>query len=124
VLWCNANGIAAATPADAVGNAIYVYIQCVAVCCSVLQCAAVCCSVLQCVTVCFSVLQLGWQRLQLQRQHEMRCVCIFTMLQRVAVCCCLLQCVAVCCSVLQCVALCCTVLHCVALCCSVVQLVW
>ena len=57
MLWCNANGIAAATPADAVGNAIYAYIQCVAVCCSVLQCAAVCCSVLQCASMCYSLFQ-------------------------------------------------------------------
>ena len=33
------------------------YVQCVAVCCSVLQCVAACCSVLQCVAVCCSVLQ-------------------------------------------------------------------
>ena len=33
-----------------------VYLQCVAVFCSVLQCVAVCCSVLQCVAVCCSVL--------------------------------------------------------------------
>jgi len=33
------------------------YMQCVAVCCSMLQYVAVCCSVLQCVAVCCSVLQ-------------------------------------------------------------------
>ena len=32
------------------------WVDCVAVCCSVLQCVAVCCSVLQCVAVCCSVL--------------------------------------------------------------------
>jgi len=47
------------------------WLQCVAVCCSVLQCVAVCCSVLQCAAVCCSVLQC------------------------VAVCCSVLQCVAV-----------------------------
>ena len=69
---------------------LYIALQCVAVCCSVLQCAAVCCSVLQCAAVRCSVLQC------------------------VAVCCSVLQCIAVCCSVLQCVAVCCSVLQCVA----------
>ena len=63
-----------------------------------------------------------------------------SVLQCVAVCCCvsqccrpicilsvgycsMLQCVAVCCSVLQCVAVCCSVLQCVAVCCSVLQCV-
>ena len=32
-------------------NCIPKYVECVAVCCSVLQCVAVCCSVLQCVAV-------------------------------------------------------------------------
>ena len=43
-------------------------------------------------------------------------VSLWTVLQRVAVCCSVLQCVAVCCSVLQCVAVCCSVLQCVAVC--------
>ena len=80
------------------------YIQCVAVCCSVMQCVAVCCSVLQCVAVCCSVLQ--------------RIAVCFRVLQCVAVCGSMLQCVTMCCSVLQCVAVCCSVLRCAAVCCS------
>jgi len=37
---------------------VVLFVQCVAVCCSVLQCVAVCCSVLQWYDVCYSVLQL------------------------------------------------------------------
>jgi len=68
------------------------WIQCVAVCCSVLQWIAVCCSVLQCDAVWCSVMQC------------------------VAVCCSVLQCVAVRCSVMQCDAVHCSVLKCVTLC--------
>ena len=80
---------------------LHIWLECVAVCCSVLQCAAVCCSVLQClecVAACCSVLQCV-------------VVCRFTtslhtsdlsLLQCIAVC-------WVCCSVLQCVAVCCSV---------------
>ena len=39
----------------------------------------------------------------------------------VALCCRVLRCVALCCSALQCVAVCCSVLQCVAVCCSVLQ---
>jgi len=41
----------------------------------------------------------------------------------VALCCRVLRCVALCCSALQCVAVCCSVLQCVAVCCSVLQCV-
>jgi len=65
------------------------YLQCIAVCCSImsrawmLRISAVFCSVLQCVAVCCSVLQ---------------CVAASC---NVPECCAYLQCVAVCCSVLQ-----------------------
>jgi len=64
---------------------------------------------------------------------------IYSVLQRVAVCCSMLQCVelvihddthyafyiafCVSCSMLQCVAVCCSVLQCVAVCCSALQCV-
>ena len=61
----------------------------------------------------------------------MRVVVCCSMLQCVAVCCCLVRVsfgkvssrVAVCCSVWQCGAVCSSVLHCVAACCNVLQCV-
>ena len=77
-----------------------------------LQCVAVCCSVLQCVAVCGSVSPLHTKHAAI---HTISAVCC-SVLQCVAACCrCtlnlqifiqFLQCVAVCCSVLQCVAAC------------------
>ena len=60
------------------------WLQCVAVCCSVLQCVAVCCSVLQCVAVCKDSNAVPGKP------------CAYR-----EVGCSVLQCVAVCCSVLQ-----------------------
>ena len=72
------------------------FVQCVALCGSVLQCVALCCS-------------------------DQSCSLLTEFVQCVAVCCSVLQCVAVCSSVLQCVAVCCSVLQCVAVYCSVLQ---
>jgi len=96
------------------------YLQCVAVCCSVLQRVAVCCSVLQqCVAACCSVLQSV-----VVCCSVLRCVAVshvtHSSLNTRAVCYVLcvvcgvrylLRCVAV-------VAVCCSVLRCVAVCCS------
>jgi len=59
---------------------LHSWMQCVALCCSVLPCAVVCCCVLSCAAACCSVLQCA------------------------AVCCIVLRCAAVCCCVLPCVA--------------------
>ena len=98
-----------------------------------LQCVAVCCGVLQCVAVCCSVCVAVWCETSALVTH-LACnvlLCVFVVLQCVAVRCSVLQCVAVCCSVLRCVAeycsvcvaVCCIALQCVALCCSVLQCV-
>jgi len=48
-------------------------------------------------------------------------VCLWGVLQSVAICCSVLQCFAIRCSMLQCVAICCSVLQCVTICCSVLH---
>ena len=72
-----------------------------------------------CVGVCACVGEFCYQTPP-EKQHEVRegpgksifvtlrfnKMCIYSVLQCVAVCCSVLQCVAVCCSVLQCVAVC------------------
>jgi len=76
--------------ADDAGD-MQVFLQCVAVCCSVFQCVAVCCSVLQCVAVCCRVFQCvaeccGWCWRHAGLFHFVYCI--------------VLRCVAVFCSVL------------------------
>ena len=73
---------------------LYIHLQCVAVCCSVLQCVAVCCSVLPCIAV-------RTFRAKIFERTRSR------VSQFVAMCSSVLQCVAVCCGVLQCVEQCC-----------------
>ena len=69
---------------------IYIYMQCVAVCCSVLQWVVVCCSV-----------QLKLRSL-LRMGLSFICVAVFRpAVQSVPECCSVLQCVAVCCSMSQ-----------------------
>jgi len=91
-----------------------------------LQCVAVRCSVLQCITVCLcaaSRMRIYPMHCSLRRLPLLLEVFVRTcsVLQRVAARCSVLQCVAMCCSVLQCVAVCCSVLQCDAVCCSVVR---
>jgi len=115
------------------------FLQCVALCCSVLQHVAVHRGVSRCVVVmerilqsvcavCCSVLRRGnifcaWflQCVAMSCNDEMSfAVSSCRVLQGVAGCCRVLQCVAVCCSVLQIVAVFCSVLQCVAVCCVAV----
>ena len=94
-----------------------------AVCCSVMrfvQCVAVCCSVLQCVAVCYSVLcRLGEEQVMRFYPEIWADMCC-SVLQGIYS---TLQCVAGCCSVLQCVVECCSVLQYASVCCSVLQYV-
>ena len=79
---------------------VLLYVQCVAVCCSVLQCVAMWCSVLQRVTACCSVLQCVVVCCSVCSVFEDNFIGMFVMhlSSVVAVCCSVLQCVAVCCS--------------------------
>jgi len=119
---------------------VYVMVQCVVVCCSVLQCFVVCCSVLQCSALQFKeMLEKDFCFLTntLRDEHEIWCACCCSVLQCVAVCCSVLQskpllekefCFLtytlrdenrVCCNVVQCIAVCCSVAPCGAMYCKV-----
>jgi len=79
---------------------VYLWLKCVAVCCSVLQCVAVCCSVLQCVAVCCGILRYRAVRciFVASKKASNVCVCVCVCV-RVCVCVCLCACVCVCVSV-------------------------
>jgi len=78
------------------------YVQCDAVCCSVVECGIVRCSALEERHIC-----------GLSSQEVCECVAIVVM------CCSVLQCVTMCSTMLQCVAMFCSVLQSVVLCCSI-----
>jgi len=78
-------------------------LQCAAVYCSVLPCAAVCCSALQCVVLCVlqGVAVWCWYPNINTNVRIYMYICIYSVLQRVVVCCSVQRCFAVSCSVLH-----------------------